>query len=201
MHDAWVYLFEGFSGLGSDFISGSISALPLFRQEKCARYRQDSDKIACIITYQLLARGLREQYGLDACGGFIYNEHGKPYLKDHPRIFFSISHCRDGAACALADVEVGLDIQDIRPFSLKVARRVCSDSELELLRGASDPARLFCRMWTEKESFAKARGISVAGVVKQDLAAAPVFFRETDDYCLSLCSKDRHADLTCRLVM
>ena len=181
-----IYLFDDFSGLGEGFVRENFIELPFFRQERCDRYRRDSDKRACIISYRLLKKGLREQYGLETSGEFIYSRYGKPYLKDHPGVFFNLSHCKNGVTCALADVEVGVDIQDIRPFSIDIARRVCSESELRELSVSGDPARLFCRIWTEKESYAKAEGISVYSVLKRDLPGSPTAYRETADYCMTL---------------
>jgi len=182
----WVYLFDDFSALDENFIDKNLENLPQSRQEKCARYRYDSDKKACIVSYMLLSKGLRVQYGLQSSGEFCFNQHGKPYLKDHPHIFFNLSHCKYGAVCALADTEVGVDIQDIRPYDAKLARRVCSEREMQVLSLSKDPARLFCRIWTEKESYAKAEGISVVTVFRKDLPDKPAAYRETDNYCMTL---------------
>jgi len=186
MNKTLVYLFDDFSGLGEGFVRENFIDLPFFRQERCDRYRRDSDKRACIISYRLLEKGLREQYGLEASGEFIYSKYGKPYLKDHPDVFFNMSHCKSGVTCAVADIEVGVDIQDIRPFSIDIAKRVCSESELRELCVSGDPARLFCKIWTEKESYAKAEGISVYSVLKRDLPGSPAAYRETADYCMTL---------------
>jgi len=193
MSKLWVYLLDDFSGLDDHYVREQYRRLPLFRRKQCAGYLQDRDKRACILSYQLLVRGLREQYGLESSGKFIYNQHGKPYLKDYPHIFFNLSHCRTGIACALADIEIGVDIQDIRPYSIDVARRVCSDKELRELSLSGEPARLLCRQWTKKESYAKAEGISVASVLRQDLQGSWVVYRESGTYCMTLCCKGGQA--------
>ena len=161
--------------------------IPPFRQEQCVRYRQGIDKRNCILAYLLLEQGLREQYGITTPVSFVYNEHCKPYLREYPNIFFNISHCKYAVACALADFEVGVDIQDIRPIDWDVARRVCSENELRELEKADDPARLFCKIWTEKEAYAKAKGLGVDSVLRRDLSLNGLTHWERERYCITVC--------------
>ena len=194
MSAVWLYLCDDLPAPGSGFVAEHLPRLPPFRQEKCARYHRDSDKIACIVSYLLLSKGLREHYGLESSGEFSCNRHGKPYLKDHPEVFFNLSHCKCGVACALANVEVGVDIQDVRPFSASLARRICSEREQRELSASADPAKLFCRFWTEKESYAKAWGISVVTLFGKDLPGGAAAYRETGDYCMTLRCKDTQGE-------
>ena len=172
--------------LGDDFAADNLHRLPAFLQRQCAKYRQKSDKNACILAYLLLEKGLRERFSVVTPIEFIYNERGKPYLRDAPHVFFSLSHCKCGVACAMAEFEIGVDIQDVRPFDFDIARRVCSWNELRQLSEADDPARLLTKMWTKKESYAKARGASVADILRLDLPEDVFFVWEKSDYYLSL---------------
>jgi len=189
MNEVYIYLLDDFAEFPTDFVSKNLEKLPTFRQEQCAHYRQELDKRNCVAAYLLLVNGLREQYGIAASVDFVYNEHGKPYLKDCPQIFFNISHCQFGVICAIADFEIGVDIQEVRPFDEAVAQRVCSESELSILKKADDPAHLLCRMWTAKESYAKAKGISVASILKSDFPEENSNQWDFGDYCLALCSQ------------
>ena len=186
MSKAYIYLFDDIDSLSVDFVSENRNRLPVFRQQQCARYRQEFDKNACVLAYLLLDKGLREQFNIAPPFEFIYNEHGKPYLRDFPHIFFNISHCKYGVVCTLADFEVGIDIQEVRPFDVDIARRVCSENELQQLSETDNPSRLFCKMWTKKESYAKAKGISAAGVLKRDLPDKDFFIQEYENYYISL---------------
>ena len=188
MRKAYIYICDDIDGLGEGFVPENIHRLPVFRQDKCNRYRQDADKKSCILSYLLLSEGLREQYGISGHVEFTCNERGKPYLKGYPHIFFSVSHCKKGVACAVADFEIGIDMQDMRPFDIAVAKRVCSQKELRQLADAENPARGFCSMWTRKESYAKARGIGIADILKHDLDDTGFIDWETTDYCVSLFS-------------
>jgi len=180
--DVWRKL----SDIPGGFLEESIHKLPRFRQKQCNRYRQESDKINCVISYFLLLMGLSERYGIDSSVEFIYNEYGKPYLRDYPHIFFNISHCNGAIACALDDFEIGVDIQDVQEFDRKVAEKICTETELNELAVSDNPARLFCKMWTARESYAKAMGIGIAGVLKCDFDKSHLIQMDFGDKCLSL---------------
>ena len=182
----FIYLINNFNLLSDGFIDGQIKNLPEFRQKKCAAYLNPADKKACILSYLLLESGLREQYKITREIAFIYNKNGKPYLQDFPDIFFNISHCKNNAVCVISDYEIGVDIQDIRLFDIDIARRVCSEKELKRLAESDNSDKLFCRMWTEKESYAKSFGGSVADIFKYNLPAKHFIHRDGENYCMSI---------------
>ena len=68
----------------------------------------------------LLRKGLKTDYGIDYgdCDSIpvIKGVHGKPQLKEYPHIFHNISHTAGLAACAIGDVSMGIDVEEIRPF-------------------------------------------------------------------------------------
>jgi len=171
--------------LSENFASENLHRLPAFRRKQCVKYRKENDKNACILAYLLLKKGLGEQYGLMHSPEFIYSEHGKPYLRETPHIFFSFSHCRHGVVCALADFEIGVDIQDIRPFNIDIARFVCSENELIQLNESENPSKLFCMIWAKKESYAKSNGIGVSNVLRRDFQDEGFFKFEHINYCIS----------------
>jgi Phosphopantetheinyl transferase len=187
MNKAYIYLFDDMDSLRDDFVAKNFNKLPLFRQEQCNKYKKESDKKACILAYLLLKKGLREQYNINTPISFRYNEHGKPYLREHPEIFFNISHCKNGVVCAFANFEIGIDIQNMRLFNINTARKICSANELYQLKKLNAPEELFCKIWTEKESYAKAKGNSVASVFKKDLPKNSFFYIKKSVYYLTLC--------------
>lgn len=93
--------------------------------------------------------------------------HGKPVLKDCTNLFFNISHSGDYAVCAVSKQPVGIDIERIGAYQPNVARRVCSDAEQKLLEQCEDPARLFYRLWTLKESYVKLTGTGISVPLSQ----------------------------------
>jgi 4'-phosphopantetheinyl transferase len=140
----------------------------------------------------LLRHALREEHGVTDEPEFFYGPNGKPYLTAHPHIFFNLTHCRTGAACALSDRETGVDMQDIRAFSDRAARRVCTPSELEQLTAAPEPERLFCRLWAIKEAAVKLRGGSVLdGTVDTDAVKDGAFIYEGENFVLCCFGSDK----------
>jgi 4'-phosphopantetheinyl transferase len=91
---------------------------------------------------------------------FRYGRHGKPEIAGAP-LRFNISHSGALALIALAQVEVGADIELPRPRRTDaIARRFFAPGEIERLFALDDEQRrdAFFRLWTCKEAFLKATG-------------------------------------------
>ncbi|MFI3325154.1 MAG: 4'-phosphopantetheinyl transferase superfamily protein [Clostridia bacterium] len=82
--------------------------------------------------------------------------HGRPYSNDLD-FDFNISHTK-GMACVVTGGKVGVDCQKIVPVKNSVAKRVCSDKELETLLNSSNYNEEFIRLWCFKEAFTKMVG-------------------------------------------
>lgn len=113
---------------------------------------------------ELLYYGLTELYGLEGEKEPIgKTPYGKPYLVHHPEIHYNISHSGSVAVCAFAPFPVGVDIQEKVPSAAeKIAGRFFSAEEVQEIQKSEDPERVFFRIWTREESFAKwdGRGLS-----------------------------------------
>lgn len=155
-----LYLFDQYEQVSEELISRALLLLPEERRVRALRYRRKIDRYNCVITYLMLHYGLRECYGIKSFK-MAYGEYGKPYLPDYPGIHFNISHCDTGCAVVVADYPVGVDIQDVRPFSWDVARRVCSEQELAELERCVDRDTLFTKIWVIKESYGKMMGVGI----------------------------------------
>ena len=59
---------------------------------------------------------------------YIYNESGKPYLKDK-NLYFSLSHSNGIVALTVSKEEVGLDIELIKPVKDALAKRIMTTEE------------------------------------------------------------------------
>ncbi len=96
------------------------------------------------------------------------HEHGKPFLPEHPGLFFNVSHSRTLALIALARHPVGVDVEYLlRSVDYAaVMRRFFSDAEREewLQFGIPSQQHAFFRGWTRKEAILKATGEGIAGL-------------------------------------
>lgn len=156
-----LYLFNQYEQLSESFLSRALLALPNDRYIRAQRYHQEIDRKNSIVAYLMLKYALRECYDITVFRMKL-GEYGKPYLPEHPHIHFNISHCKEGCAVAVADRPVGIDIQEIRPFSWSIAKNVCGQSELDQLKRCADRKRYFTKMWTMKESYIKMIGKGIS---------------------------------------
>ena len=137
-----------------------LDYLPMERKQRVYRYRNEMDKINCVMSYMLIVYGVYKTFGI-VDPNIAATKYGKLYLVDYPEIHFNISHCPKGCACVVSDYEVGVDIQDIRPISESVFKRCCSTAELQSLKESGEPAAEFTRIWTMKESYLKMKGTGI----------------------------------------
>lgn len=133
------------------------------RQQKARRYKFPKGKAlslgaALALDKLLQRRGLRERDQR-----YLEGKHGKPSFADHPEIHFSISHSSHFVACAMADCEIGIDIQHLVKANEPLMRRVLSDEELEMVMALQGEERqmLFARLWALKEAYLKAVGTGI----------------------------------------
>lgn len=119
--------------------------------------RRESLAAACLLDLALRPFGLREQEMTYSRVGA-----GKPVLRDHQELHFSLSHGGGAAACAVADRPVGVDVEGPRPVSEALLRRCFTAAE----RASSEPLRL----WTLKESCCKMTGRGLAALPEISLA-------------------------------
>lgn len=78
---------------------------------------------------------------------------GKPYLKNHSDLFFSLSHSGEYAILALSKKQVGVDIQKWKPVSEGFQKRLLHEQESFVQR----EEQIFAT-WTAKEAFVKCTG-------------------------------------------
>lgn len=84
-------------------------------------------------------------------------EHGKPFFTNS-NVKFSLSHCNGLVCCAVSTNEIGIDCERIRPFNQRLARRICTESELAALTTEHDRDFALTALWSLKESRTKLSG-------------------------------------------
>ncbi len=138
-----------------------------FQQTEKHKYRTEHSA-----GLHLLSTALAARYGVHISAEKLPDAirtgtHGKPELAPYPDIHFNISHCEDIAVCAMSSREIGVDIEEIRPFPDAVIRKALTAGEQEFLKQMSADERSrqewFFRLWTLKESRIKhsGRGLSM----------------------------------------
>ena len=90
---------------------------------------------------------------------------GKPYFPDS-NLHFSITHTKTRVFCALSDVPVGLDAEDLgRKVSPSLAEKILSPGELAQYEALPEEDRndALLRFWVLKEAEVKCSGLGLRG--------------------------------------
>lgn len=144
-----------------EYLEAHVSA---GRIERSRKYKAEIDRRRSLGVEALLNYALREiDPSLSVPVRLKTDEHGKPHLimingqagdDMSGLIEFSLSHSGNYAACVLAPVPVGIDIERHKSDNAGVARRFFTRDECEDI---TDDERFYF-YWTLKESFLKAVG-------------------------------------------
>lgn len=151
--------------------------------ERSERFRFQRHRAAFVISRGLL----RTMAGRYLCAPprelrFAYTPYGKPYLAGafaDASLRFNLSHSHELVLYAFAaDVEVGVDVEYMRPefAGEEIARRFFSPREVESLSALPVGRRTeaFFKCWTRKEAFIKAVGEGLSFPLDQfDVTLAP----------------------------
>lgn len=148
------------------------------KQNRVDRFRSDDDKKRTVAAEMLARKAVAQWCSVSAESVTFYiGEYGKPYV-DYPDVEFNVSHSGNMVVCAIASKPVGIDIEEIRPVNLKMAKRFCSKREIEYLFGHipqenelvhttdNDLLSRFFKIWTQKEAYLKYIG---TGLLCDDL--------------------------------
>ena len=134
------------------------------RQETALRYKFAKGRALSLGAALALDRLLQDRGLRERDQHYLQGAHGKPSLAAHPEIHFNLSHTSHFVACAVADVEIGIDIQHVVNVGDAVMQRVLSAAELQAVEQQSDERsrnELFARLWALKESYVKAVGTGI----------------------------------------
>lgn len=100
---------------------------------------------------------------------FTFGEHGKPQLEGGWPCF-NLAHSGDSVVLAVADDEVGVDVEERRdlPNAHRLVSRICTPREAEFLLTLPEGDRNdgLLRLWTAKEAVLKTLGTGIAGSMR-----------------------------------
>lgn len=126
------------------------------RQERCRRYRRQTDQKRCILADALAREALCRGTALPPENVTFGKEPGgKPYATGLDK-HFSLSHSGSLVLCAVADFPVGADIQRARPVPESLTHRL----ERAGYRGSSEED--FFAWWVRQEAAGKLEGTGLS---------------------------------------
>ncbi|KRM92324.1 4'-phosphopantetheinyl transferase family protein [Fructilactobacillus florum] len=87
---------------------------------------------------------------------------GKPFFSHRPE-YFNISHSNQLVVAAIADVEIGIDVEKQRSMTLSKYQRAFTAAELSYLRSLTPTRQAveLLRLWTVKEAVIKQQGLGL----------------------------------------
>lgn len=126
------------------------------RQERCDRYRRESDRQRCVLADALARAALASLSGVaPEAIALSTPPKGRPHAPGLG-LEFSLSHSGSLVLCAAAPFPVGADIQRGRPISQAMARRLARAG----YQGRSEEE--FFAWWTRQEAGGKLLGSGLA---------------------------------------
>lgn len=151
-----IYLYREPESVSEELTDEMTALLPEKLKERVLRYKNVSDRKRSAVAYFIAVSEIERELG--RIPEISVSEHGKPYIENCDSLYFNVSHCKNVCVCAVSNCEVGVDIQDIRPYSERTAKKVCCENEIEVLTAAENKDREFARIWAIKESYIKMTG-------------------------------------------
>ena len=150
------YLFD-VSSLNDDSFNKLLLSVKQYRRDKINKLALKESKYLSL-GVELLIRKACEDFGIDYLSEeIVIGEYGKPSFKNS-KFFFNTSHSGKYALCVISDVEVGCDIEEVKEYKERVAKRFFTEKENNYLELSNDKDDLFYRFWTLKESYFKCLG-------------------------------------------
>ena len=148
---------------GKDFLDSDWTPYLSEERKRAAARRRQTDARQQYLGAEALVNRALEIVGADVRlpARFVRTPYGKPYLETQCGFFVNWSHSGEYAVCAVSDLEVGIDIQEMsKTPGERLIRRILRPSEYE--EWEREPrekqTETFYRYWTAKESFLKMKG-------------------------------------------
>lgn len=200
---------EAFETVQEDSWSEWMDLVDCARRERIGKLKQKKDRVQSIgagllLRYSFLQQGCtKEQWeGITIQRGLS----GKPSIVQYPEFCYSLSHSGKWVICGVHSKELGADIQEMRPWNIRLAKRFFAAEEYERLVHLEEIQRRqsFYKMWTAKESYAKLTGDGIGNGISQYLTAvgfdkitdtdngmeAAIKIYELSDYMICVCTRE-----------
>ena len=170
------------------------SRLTAEEARRAARFHRDEDRHRFVVGRSTRRMLLARQLGVDPAA-LVFDEgrYGKPRLRPdgEPAPCFNSSHSGRWVLHAVADVEVGVDVERIRPEFARLDDFlwILSPEERAFALAAAEPLRAaaFATIWVRKEAYVKALGEGLSrslpdiGIVAGEAGPALAYDRNPGD--------------------
>lgn len=134
----------------------SSYARPL-RVERAKKLRQPIDRLASLAAGALLDLAMAPNPDYRSLP-IIEGSHGKPDFPKGSGLYFSLSHSRKAACCAISRSPVGVDVEGLVDSYESLCATCLTSDEKMYVKNCSNQAegmRRFTQLWTRKEALGK----------------------------------------------
>ena len=128
------------------------------QKERALRFKKEKDQMRCLLSSYLMSQLSKEE--------LQRNETGKPFYPHGP--FFNISHSGKYIIMAIANQEVGVDIEEDIEKNLDILLKIFNEAESKMIKEHAD----FYYLWCAKESLIKCMGSSISKI--KEIPALPL---------------------------
>lgn len=135
-----------------------LALLPPQRRERLLRVKDPERRREPLCAYLLLQLALWETYGWKKLPEMSTTSQGKPLFPEHPDVHFNLSHTGGAVMVGVSDQPIGVDIERIRPVSLRSMQRLAGVSTEEA----------FFQCWVRREARAKRSGTGVGTMLRSE---------------------------------
>jgi len=158
-----IYNLSIYENIDEATISKWLTFVAPKQRERLLRFHFREDFLRSLFGEAMLRIVVGEKVGIPPESLKITRpERGRPFFLDYPELHFNISHSGDWAVCALSEILVGIDIEEVKlnGISSSLVRKVLTEKEQEYMEKLPDGQKnaAFYRFWTIKEAYAKCDG-------------------------------------------
>jgi len=170
-----------------------MADLPIFIQQKIAKYQHEEDRLQRLAGYFLLQEmivSFQLQHQLNLSHLHIEANH-KPYFQ-HP-FHFSIAHAKERIVCLASTKHiVGIDLENIRTIDTTILAEYLCVEEQHFIQKSTQASHDFLSLWTKKEAIAKASGLGIlCSFQEMNVLQNEIYFQEKK-YSLHEIIKDNY---------
>lgn len=146
---------------------------------------------------------LKQYLGIERDDQLTYNAYNKPSLVSKTK-YYNISHSSDYVVLAIADCNVGIDVEKITKYYEPTVKKIFSTKQNEQLLKISSEEKdeMFTQIWTEYEAMLKLKGtgfVEVWNKEKKPVCNCSIYTFKIDDYFITCATEKKVSIMTEKL--
>lgn len=174
------------------------------RKARADRFYHIEDAKRCVLGEAMLRCCYAKLFHDRQLPKITSSDFGKPYFLTEKNVHFNISHSGKWVVLAIANREVGIDIEQVRQQPDSLLREALTKEEYYFVCNSGNRRESFIKYWTIKESYTKrlGKGLSIhpgsiaVCEIQEQCEVTSILFDE--EYYLSVCGNQR-VDKMCEL--